>query len=421
MQRRPEPLGAEVALEHAQHQRAFGIHVVRAERRERHAAPPVDLEILVVLVEVVVVLDLGPELHAPILSGQELGETLVEPHVGPVLEGHVVAKPLVGQLVRNQDPLIPRPVDIGAVVGQPVDERGRAHVLHPAEEIGDRGLRVLGPGVADAGQPGVDLHHVRRDAEQPAGATRVRAVHVVLDRNAAPGVGQADQGCDDEGHEIARAARVLAPRDGMRPVGLLLVGHQPAVRDHGVLLRHGGGQLPGHLVVREIVGREPVVVVVVLALAPDLLRPVLPALGLDEGEPATVVDARMVVDRKAQRVVEGQRARGVHHERVAVGGAPERRAADVGDARHGDPLARVEDHGIEPRPQRHQGGRHAAVERRRVPIEVADLDALVHQVVVVGSRIGVIRDPLSVGLGEAWGGAGTDEQGEGEKEAHARI
>src|SRR5207253_9840845 len=55
-------------------------------------------------------------------------------------------------------------------------------------------------------------------------------------------------------------------------VGIPPVGHQPPVRDHAVLPRHRGRELPGHLVVREVVGREPEVVVVVLALAPDLLR-----------------------------------------------------------------------------------------------------------------------------------------------------
>ena len=59
-------------------------------------------------------------------------------------------------------------------------------------------------------------------------------------------------------------------------------------------------------------------VVVVLALAPDLLRAVLPALGHDEGQSLAVVDAGMVFDRESQRVTKGERARRVHDQRVPV-------------------------------------------------------------------------------------------------------
>src|SRR5207244_11667766 len=109
----------------------------------------------------------------------------------------------------------------------------------------------------------------------------------------------------------------------------------------GGLPRRGGGELPRHLVVREVVGREPEVVVVVLALAPDLLRPVLPALGLDERQPPAVVDARVVIDRKAQRVAEGERARGVHYERVTGRATPAARPPGGADARQAHALART--------------------------------------------------------------------------------
>src|SRR5437773_1833485 len=193
------------------------------------------------------------------------------------------------------------------------------------------------------------------------------------------------------------------------------LGHQPPVRDHAVLPRHGGGELPGHLVVREVVGREPEVVVVVLALAPDLLRPVLPALGLDERQPPAVVDARVVIDRKAQRVAEGERARGVHYERVTVRATPEARPPGVDDARHDEPFARIEDHGVQPGAERHQRGRHAAVERGRVPVEVPDLDTLMHQVVIVGPGIGVVHHHLRVRLrrdGTREGAQGGPAEGE---------
>src|SRR5256884_5045532 len=52
-----------------------------------------------------------------------------------------------------------------------------------------------------------------------------------------------------------------------------------------------------------------------LSLTPDLLRAVLPAVGLDEGEPVATLDARVVVDDEAQRVVEGHGPGRVHDER----------------------------------------------------------------------------------------------------------
>ena len=118
--------------------------------------------------------------------------------------------------------------------------------------------------------------------------------------------------------------------------------------------------------------------------------------------------------------MEGERARGVHHQRVAVGGTPEARAAGVDDARHDEPFTRIEDHGVQPRAERHQRGRHAAVERRRIPIEVPDLDALMHQVVIVGPGVGVVHHPLRVRL--RGDGSGEGEQGgTAEGEAHALI
>src|SRR5438093_9055264 len=49
--------------------------------------------------------------------------------------------------------------------------------------------------------------------------------------------------------------------------------------------------------------------------------------------------------------------------------------------------AGVEDHRVEAGTQRHERGRHPPVERRRVPVEVPDLDALMDQVVVVGPGV----------------------------------
>ena len=133
----------------------------------------------------------------------------------------------------------------------------------------------------------------------------------------------------------------------------------------------------------------------VLALAPQLLRPVRPALGLDEREAAAVRDAAVVVDGEA--VVSPKRER-------RAGGAP--------------PACRLRGRcgAVAPRASvtcRHRSIRAAASsttessparratsevvaparERRGVPVEVPQLDALVHEIVVVGARVAVARHP----------------------------
>ena len=223
VQRGPEALRPQVAEQHTQHQGALRVHVVRSQRRERHAAPPVDLDVLLILVEVVVLLGGRAELHAPVLTGEKLRKAFVEPHVGPVLQRHVVAEPLVRQLVGDQQPLIPGTVEVRALVGQPVDQRGGAHVLHAAEEVRHRSLGVLGPRIADPGQAGIHIDHVRRHAEQPPGAARVGAVHVILQGNATPRVGEPHQRRDHQRDEVRRARLVLPPRDRVGAVRVLAV------------------------------------------------------------------------------------------------------------------------------------------------------------------------------------------------------
>ena len=408
----PEPLRPEIAEQHAQHERALGIDVVRGQGRERHASPRVDLQVLAVLVEVVIVRGMGSELRSPVLAGHELGEPFVEPEVRPVLGRDIVPEPLMRELVRDQDPLVPGAVQIGPVVREPVHERRGADVLHAPEEVRHGGLGVLRPRIAESREPRVDVDHVGGDAEQAAGPGAVRAVDVVVHGNAPPGVAEPDQRGDDQRHEIRGAGLVLAPRHGVKAAGTAPVRHEPAVRHDRVLRRDGRQELPGHLVVREVVGREPEVVVVVLPLTPDLLRPVRTAFRRDEREATAVLDAGVVFDREAQRVAEREGLRGIDDECVAVSREPQRRAPRVRHAGDLEQLAGVEDHRVERRPQRDERGRDATVERRRVPVEVPDLDPLVHEVVIVGTRIDVVRDALFVALrgsGSDGGGAGAEE------------
>ena len=105
--RRPEWLVAQVMLEHLQDQGALRVDIVGTERREGHAPLLVDLHELIVLVLIIVLLGTCPQFPRPVLTRHEFRKSLVEPHVGPILCGHVVAKPLMRELVRNQNPRIP--------------------------------------------------------------------------------------------------------------------------------------------------------------------------------------------------------------------------------------------------------------------------------------------------------------------------
>src|SRR4029077_18637311 len=114
------------------------------------------------------------------------------------------------------------------------------------------------------------------------GATGIVVIDVVVHRNGAPAVRYLHERRDDEGHEIRGARQILAPGDAVHAARQWAVGHQPAVRDHRVLPRHGGHELPGHLVVGEVVRREPEMIVVVLTLTPDLLGSMRLTLGPNE-------------------------------------------------------------------------------------------------------------------------------------------
>src|SRR5205823_14448564 len=83
-------------------------------------------------------------------------------------------------------------------------------------------------------------------------------------------------------------------------------------------------------------------------------------------------------------------------------------------------LAGVEGDGVERRAQGQEGGRHATVERRGVPVEGPDVDPLVHEVVVVTARVDVVRDALRVALrGRGSGrGDGTDAGAEENRRDH---
>ena len=173
----------------------------------------------------------------------------------PVLGGLVVAEPLVRELVRDEQPVIPRAIGVRALVRKPVDELRGAHHLLAAEEVGDGLLRVLGPRVAHAGELGVRLDDVGRVAEERARERAVLVIDVVVDGDAAPLIVDARVRRDRDGDEIRGRGPLLAPMRGVRAILVAHIAHEPAVGDDGHARGNRGEQLPALLVVREIVGR----------------------------------------------------------------------------------------------------------------------------------------------------------------------
>ena len=138
------------------------------------------------------------------------------------------------ELVRNEDVLVPGPVLVGARIGQPVDERRRAHVLHAAEEIGDRRLRVLLPRIRNAGEPRVDRRScpgVTRNSGQASALSC--AIDVVVHRDAMPRVVHLHERRDDHGDEVRRARTSLTPVQRARAARIGVSLHERAVGDRG--------------------------------------------------------------------------------------------------------------------------------------------------------------------------------------------
>ena len=86
-------------------------------------------------------------------------------------------------------------------------------------------------------------------------------------------------------------------------------------------------------------------VVVILALAPDLPRRVRALV--DEGQSVAILDLPGVVDREADSVMKRDGPREIDDERVAVPPRAERRVGTSGDALGAKQCTGVENHGVE--------------------------------------------------------------------------
>ncbi len=163
------------------------------------------------------------------------------------------------------------------------------------------------------------------------------------------------------------------------------------------------------------------VVVVVLALTPELAGPARRlAIGLDERQSSTVLDSPVIGQPEAERVAEGGSFREIDDESIPqprvtqLPGslpAPAHRL-DKGELQQ---LPRVQHDRVESRPERPQRRGNHPVETRAVPVEAAQLDPLVDQVVVMGAAVAVVEHPLRVGLGNE---RRRYEQGETDEQSH---
>jgi len=189
---------------------------------------------------------------------------------------------VVRELVGHQ--IVARDVERRALVEEHVlVHRRGGRVLHAAEdEVLHDDLRVAAPRERRPREPPEQLDHPRRLAEGAPSILTPPRRDVVGHRDARLPVAQRRAILDhvelphDERHEVARQ-RVL--HHELVDPGLLaaarLLRDELAVRQRGEAGGSAYGDLRRHLGVRLVLAREPVPRVLVLALAPDLQRPIL--------------------------------------------------------------------------------------------------------------------------------------------------
>jgi hypothetical protein len=333
------------------------------------------------------------------------GDPLVEPCVGPVGRGREVTEPLVRQLVRHQ--AAPR-VRVGArTVEREVGLRRRRHVLHAAvREVGDGRLVVLVPRIRHTEEARVQLDHGGRLAEQaPSGVHRVR-VHPVVHRHVAPMVVQHGERPHHHRVEIGGRGLVLRPvPDALSTAARRRDIHQLAVRQHLEPGIRGDQEVPGGLVVRVVVGRDPRARLGGFALRPQDVAPrheVDPALGVG-----------VVRQREDHRVPSRGPSGQAHGDVRRVSGEPEGSPASVGRP--------VDRHVLRIEPDRVGGGRRDHGRRhlaRHPPLRFVepDRDGLMHEVVVVrrlrpSARRHVLADDPGRALGPKGGSRNGHEHG----------
>jgi hypothetical protein len=110
-----------------------------------------------------------------------------------------------------------------------------------------------------------------------------------------------------------------------------------------------------------------------------------------------VGDLAVVLDGKPHRLTETGRSGQPHDQRVARAAKLERRTTQT-HLPHPQPTTHVQHDRIQPGPERHDRGRHLPLKCGPIPVEVADLEALMDQIVVVGRGVAAAEDSFGVGL-----------------------
>ena len=258
------------------------------------------------------------------------GEPLVEPHMAPVLAGHVVAEPLVGQLVGDQ------PVGAVHVLGlrsveRPVGQHGQRGVFHPApQKVVDHHLVVLVPGKRHADLALEEPHYVGRLPKGALGLFDLRGRGIEAQRNLPVAVLDLLQFARHQRHQVVHVRRVLQPAHGLETgLGIGRLTHLAAIGQHHHVRRYPADHLGREALVRIIERRIPVTRLVRFPLGPQVgvFRPVphlrgaevQPLAGLRrvrDGHPL-LLPRRQGIDKghhqfPGRRLIPGHRRAGLH-------------------------------------------------------------------------------------------------------------
>ena len=264
----PEEPVAQHESEHVKHGSPPRVNV-RAERPDAHdgLAPgvPVGVDPPLLRIEHHVI-ELVPPQRMLVPQRIEIArKALVQPEMAPVPARHNVSPPLVSKFMRDKAcrRLIhpcPCVVDCGIV-----RQRRGADILHPPlHKITDQDLGIFRPGVFIADLFAEPLHHV--GCARKTGPCVARLFRV-LKGDAARRVLQDGISAGGEADEIRSMRNVLPPVEGLRLLSPVLFHlHEPAVREGNIRATDSRDHFAGCHVVREIIAREPEMIVHVLPL-----------------------------------------------------------------------------------------------------------------------------------------------------------
>ena len=155
-------------------------------------------------------------------------ETLVQPDIRPTATGHIIAEPLMGQLMRFQR--ISRGVEFRPrVVNHVVGLSGGTDVFHAAAKIAHGSLRILGVGIFHAGFFRKELDHLRQARRGDFSFLEFVTVNVRDDRDAGVLAHDGHKFTDYDRGKIGCVRFVNLPVEGARAVRIVLRADQFAI------------------------------------------------------------------------------------------------------------------------------------------------------------------------------------------------